>query len=52
MITNYPIQDSITEMAALSKEIGFIRKEPDLTSLYDLDPLNKVIKESQQAKTK
>jgi NitT/TauT family transport system substrate-binding protein len=52
VITNYPIQDSITEMADLSEEIGFIREEPDLTNLYDLDPINKVIKESQQAKTK
>ncbi|GFZ33493.1 sulfate ABC transporter substrate-binding protein [Clostridium zeae] len=47
VITNYPIQDSITEMAAISKGIGFIREEPDLTNLYNLDTLNKVVKEKQ-----
>ncbi|QAA30566.1 aliphatic sulfonate ABC transporter substrate-binding protein [Clostridium manihotivorum] len=51
-VTNYPIKDSIVEMAELSRSIGFIREEPELDDLYSLDMLDKAVNEAGKGKTK
>lgn len=45
MVTYDPETESITEFAKLSLDAGFIKKQPDLTNLYNFTILNKVLKE-------
>lgn len=43
--TNDPEKQSIEEMTDLSVSVGFLRERPDLKDLFNLDILNKVLKE-------
>ncbi|EET89078.1 ABC-type nitrate/sulfonate/bicarbonate transport system, periplasmic component [Clostridium carboxidivorans P7] len=43
--TNNPEKQSIEEMTDLSVGVGFLRERPDLKNLFNLDILNKVLKE-------
>jgi sulfonate transport system substrate-binding protein len=42
-ITYDPLASTITEQANRSYALGFVRSKPDLTSFYDLGPLNSVL---------
>ncbi|MHC1683106.1 MAG: aliphatic sulfonate ABC transporter substrate-binding protein [Clostridiaceae bacterium] len=44
-ITYNPLKDSIEEMQDLSLNIGFIKEKTDLKGLYNLEILNKILKE-------
>lgn len=43
--TDNPEKQSIEEMTDLSVSVGFLRERPDLKDLFNLDTLNKVLKE-------
>lgn len=44
-VTNDPEKDSVIDFVGLSAECGFIKGTPDLAGLFNLSPLNKVLKE-------
>ncbi len=44
-VTNDPEKDSVIDFVQLSLDAGFIKSKPDLKNLFDLAPLNKVLKE-------
>lgn len=43
-VTYDPIASSITSSAEAAYKLGFLKSKPDLTGMYDLDPLNSVLK--------
>lgn len=45
IVTNDPEKQSILDIVDLSRETGFLREKPDLSNLFSLDILNKVLKE-------
>jgi NitT/TauT family transport system substrate-binding protein len=51
-ITYDPIAASLKKSAEDAFALGFLEKNPDLTSIYDLTFLNKVLKERQLAEVK
>lgn len=44
-VTYDPEKASVEEFASLSFDAGFVKEKPDLKSLFNLDALNKVLKE-------
>lgn len=44
-VTNDPEQASVIDFVQLSLDAGFIKQQPDLKALFNLVPLNKVLKE-------
>lgn len=44
-VTNNPEKEAISEMVDLLVDIRYIKRNPDLKDLYDLDLLNKILKE-------
>ncbi|AFS79518.1 ABC transporter periplasmic aliphatic sulfonates-binding protein SsuA [Gottschalkia acidurici 9a] len=43
VITYDPQRESVKEIVDLSYEVGYLRRKPDLTNLFNLDLLNKVL---------
>lgn len=52
IVTNDPEVASIKEFADLSCQLGFFKQNPDLKDLYNLAPLNKILKEKGLAEVK
>lgn len=50
--TNNPEKDSVTEFADLSLSAGFLKEKPDLKNLFNLEFLNRVLKEKGQPEIK
>lgn len=44
-ITNDPVASSLYESAAAAAEIGFLDENPDLSTIYVLEPLNAILRE-------
>lgn len=44
-VTNDPEKDSVIDFVQLSLDAGFIKQKPDLKDLFNLAPLNKILKE-------
>lgn len=51
-VTNNPEKDSINEFVRLSISAGFLKQRPDTAKLFNLDILNKVLKEKGQDEIK
>lgn len=47
-VTNNPEKDATKEMVTLSVKTGFLKEQPDTTNLFNLELLNKVLKEKGQ----
>lgn len=50
--THDPIRESLLKSAADAHRIGFLRKQPDLATIYALDPLNVVLRSRQLPEVK
>ena len=44
-LTHDPVRASLLKSAADAHRVGFLREKPDLTRIYDLHPLNEVLRE-------
>lgn len=44
-VTNNPEKDSVIDFLQLSLDAGFVKEKPDIKNLFNLKPLNKVLKE-------
>ncbi|MCX7923538.1 MAG: aliphatic sulfonate ABC transporter substrate-binding protein [Clostridia bacterium] len=51
-VTNDPEKDSVIDFVKLSVNAGFLKKEPDTKNLFNLEILNKVLKEKGQTEIK
>lgn len=45
VVTNNPEVNSVKEFVKLSVDNGYLKEQPDISGLFNLEPLNKVLKE-------
>ncbi len=51
-VTNNPEKDSVLDFVTLSVETGFLKEKPDTSDLFNLNILNKILKEKGQSEIK